>query len=357
MSASLGEKSSGGGRRPGAEPPLLDIDALTVEIQGTRILDTVSLNIAPGEILALTGESGSGKSMTALATMGLLPQGARASGRIALDGTDLLTLPERRLCDIRGRDIGMVFQEPMTALNPVQSIGAQVSETILQHAPRTPRAKARAQAREALARCGLDLPLSRYPHELSGGQRQRVVIAMAIALRPRLLIADEPTTALDVTTQAQILDLLQDLPKTEGMALMMITHDLAVVSEMADRIARHQARRGPEWRTIGAPLDLAGALRDSDGEAPRLVDCLTLWLTNLMLSGRDWEAETRTLAALLPGLRAPVVFVTNEVGAGIVPENKLARDFRDAAGLVNQQIAAACDELWFCVAGHPMKVK
>ena len=127
--------------------------------------------------------------------------------------------------------------------------------------------------------------------------------------------------------------------------------------EMVDRIARHQARRGPEWRTIGAPLDLAGALRDSDGTAPRLVDCLTLWLTNLMLSGRDWEAETRTLAALLPGLRAPVVFVTNEVGAGIVPENKLARDFRDAAGLVNQQIAAACDELWFCVAGHPMKVK
>ncbi|BBU54439.1 hypothetical protein KU6B_07040 [Mameliella alba] len=168
----------------GAEPPLLDIDALTVEIQGTRILDAVSLTIAPGEILALTGESGSGKSMTALAAMGLLPQGARASGRITLDGTDLLSLPERRLCDIRGRDIGMVFQEPMTALNPVQSIGAQVSETILQHAPRTPRAEARARAREALHRCGLDLPLSRYPHELSGGQRQRVVIAMAIALRP-----------------------------------------------------------------------------------------------------------------------------------------------------------------------------
>ncbi|MBW4982701.1 dipeptide ABC transporter ATP-binding protein [Mameliella sp. CS4] len=258
MSASLGEKSSGGGRRPGAEPPLLDIDALTVEIQGTRILDTVSLNIAPGEILALTGESGSGKSMTALATMGLLPQGARASGRIALDGTDLLTLPERRLCDIRGRDIGMVFQEPMTALNPVQSIGAQVSETILQHAPRTPRAKARAQATEALARCGLDLPLSRYPHELSGGQRQRVVIAMAIALRPRLLIADEPTTALDVTTQAQILDLLQDLTKTEGMALMMITHDLAVVAGMADRIAVMQKGRIVE----SAPTDRLLARRE-----------------------------------------------------------------------------------------------
>ncbi|WP_420326527.1 ABC transporter ATP-binding protein [Mameliella sp.] len=243
MTASSLEKYSGGGRRPGAAPPLLDIDALTVEIQGTRILDAISLSIAPGEILALTGESGSGKSMTALAAMGLLPQGARAAGRIVLDGTDLLSLSERRLCDIRGRDIGLVFQEPMTALNPVQSIGAQVSETILQHAPRTSRAEARTRAREALARCGLDLPLSRYPHELSGGQRQRVVIAMAIALRPRLLIADEPTTALDVTTQAQILELLQDLTRTEGMALMMITHDLAVVAGMAHRIAVMQKGR------------------------------------------------------------------------------------------------------------------
>ena len=181
--------------------------------------------------------------MTALATMGLLPQGAQATGQITLNGTDLLTLPEHRLCAVRGNDIGMVFQEPMTALNPVQTIGAQVAETILQHSPRTPRTDARNKAREALLRCGLDLPLTRYPHELSGGQRQRVVIAMAIALRPRLLIADEPTTALDVTTQAQILDLLQDLTRTEGMALMMITHDLAVVANMAHRIAVMQNGR------------------------------------------------------------------------------------------------------------------
>ncbi|MBY6113466.1 ABC transporter ATP-binding protein [Mameliella alba] len=237
MTPSSVRKYPGGGRRPGAEPPLLDISALTVEIHGKRILDAIDLHIAPGEILALTGESGSGKSMTALAAMGLLPQAARVQGTISLDGTDLLALPERKLCAIRGNDIGMVFQEPMTALNPVQTIGRQVAETILQHLPRTPRAKAQEQAREALLRCGLDLPLSRYPHELSGGQRQRVVIAMAIALRPRLLIADEPTTALDVTTQAQILDLLQDLTRSEGMALMMITHDLAVVAKMADRIA------------------------------------------------------------------------------------------------------------------------
>ncbi|WP_323769378.1 dipeptide ABC transporter ATP-binding protein [Antarctobacter sp.] len=223
--------------------PLLQIDSLSVTIHGRAILDGIDLTIAPGEIVALTGESGSGKSMTALATIGLLPQGAKATGRLSLDGTNLLSLPERQLCEVRGGDIGMVFQEPMTALNPVQTIGAQVAETILQHSPRIPRAKARDKAREALHRCGLDLPLSRFPHELSGGQRQRVVIAMAIALRPRLLIADEPTTALDVTTQAQILDLLQDLTRTEGMALMMITHDLAVVANMADRIAVMQNGR------------------------------------------------------------------------------------------------------------------
>lgn len=127
--------------------------------------------------------------------------------------------------------------------------------------------------------------------------------------------------------------------------------------EMSERIARHRARRGPEWRTISEPLNLVQALKDSDGEAPRLVDCLTLWLSNLMLAEHDWQGEAEALAALLPELRAPVVFVTNEVGAGIVPENALARAFRDAAGLVNQSIAAASDELWLSVAGYPMKVK
>ncbi|WP_335947812.1 ABC transporter ATP-binding protein [Salipiger bermudensis] len=219
--------------------PLLEIDALSLTIHGKPILRDLSLTIAPGEIVALTGESGSGKSMTALAVMGLLPQGAETSGALRLDGTNLCQLSERRLCAIRGREIGMIFQEPMTALNPVQRIGAQVAETILVHKA-MPRAAANDRAAEMLARVGLPperVPPSRYPHELSGGQRQRVVIAMAIALRPKLLIADEPTTALDVTTQAQILDLLRDLVREEGMGLMMITHDLAVVSEMADRIA------------------------------------------------------------------------------------------------------------------------
>lgn len=128
-------------------------------------------------------------------------------------------------------------------------------------------------------------------------------------------------------------------------------------AEMAQRIARHQARRGIEWQTLPAPLALIEALRDTDGGAPRLVDCLTLWLANLMLGDTDWEAALRALAASLPDLRSPVVFVTNEVGAGIVPENALARAFRDAAGFVNQRIAAACDEVWLCVCGCPLRIK
>lgn len=218
---------------------LLDIRNLSLSIYGTGILHDVTLAIAPGEIVAVTGESGSGKSMTALATMQLLPKGAQTTGQIMLGDQDITQLPEQTLCDMRGNDMGMVFQEPMTALNPVQTIGAQVAETIRIHDRSIPRDEAEAQAAETLNRVGLPqdrFPLSRYPHELSGGQRQRVVIAMAIALRPRLLIADEPTTALDVTTQAQILDLLKRLAKEDGMGLLMITHDLAVVADMADRI-------------------------------------------------------------------------------------------------------------------------
>ncbi|NCO21380.1 MAG: ABC transporter ATP-binding protein [Rhodobacterales bacterium] len=217
---------------------LLSVQGLDVAINGAPILRGVSFDIAPGQIVALTGESGSGKSMTALATMGLLPKGAVAAGKLLLEGRDILTTPETALCALRGNAMGMVFQEPMTALNPVHSIGDQVAETLRIHGTDS-RAEARRIARDMLARVGLPddrFPLSRFPHELSGGQRQRVVIAMAIARRPRLLIADEPTTALDVTTQAQILDLLRGLVADFGMGLMMITHDLAVVAKMADRI-------------------------------------------------------------------------------------------------------------------------
>ena len=204
--------------------------------------------------------------MTALAVMQLLPEGAHCRGRVLLEGQDVLRLSEAQMCRLRGRAVGMVFQEPMTALNPIQTIGDQVAEPILLH-EKVSRAEARARAREALARVEMPedrFPLSRYPHELSGGQRQRVVIAMAIALRPRLLIADEPTTALDVTTQAQILKLLKRLVQEDGMGLLMISHDLAVVADMADHlvIMRHgevvETGPSPElFRTMRHPYSRA----------------------------------------------------------------------------------------------------
>ncbi len=218
---------------------MIDIRDLTLSIHGTPILRDVSLHIPQGQIFGLVGESGSGKSMTALALMQLLPKGSETSGQVRVDETDVTTLAETDMCALRGNEIGMIFQEPMTALNPVQNIGDQVAETLLIHGQAS-KSEARAKARAMLDRVGLPadrFPLTRFPHELSGGQRQRVCIAMAIALRPKLLIADEPTTALDVTTQAQILDLLQGLVAEENMSLLLITHDLAVVAGLADHVA------------------------------------------------------------------------------------------------------------------------
>ncbi|TPI58704.1 ABC transporter ATP-binding protein [Mesorhizobium sp. B3-1-3] len=222
---------------------LLEIENLSLSIGDTPILKGVELTIAPGEVVGLVGESGSGKSMTALTIMRLLPHLARAEGRVAFDGIDILAATEDQMCALRGDDIGMVFQEPMTALNPVKTIGEQVAEGIRWHTG-AGRAEAEERARKILDRVGLPeakFPLSRYPHELSGGQRQRVVIAIACALKPKLLIADEPTTALDVVLQAQILDLLRNLVRENRMGLLLISHDLAVVTEMADRltILRH----------------------------------------------------------------------------------------------------------------------
>ncbi len=224
---------------------LLSVRDMSLTIGALPVLDRISFDIARGEIFGVVGESGSGKSMTALALMGLLPEGARVRGSASFEGRPLLGLAERDICTIRGAGIGMIFQEPMTALDPVQTIGAQVAETLVIHG-RASRSEALRQARARLDRVGLPaprFPLDLYPHELSGGQRQRVCIAMAIALRPRLLIADEPTTALDVTTQAQILDLLKSLVADDGMALMLITHDLAVVSGIADHVAVMQRGR------------------------------------------------------------------------------------------------------------------
>jgi len=217
---------------------LLEIEKLSLDIGGIPILRGVDLSIRAGEIMGLVGESGSGKSMTALTVMQLLPVGAHASGRVSFDGIDILAAPEEAMCRLRGDDIGMVFQEPMTALNPVKTIGEQVAEGIRWHTGAN-RSDAEARARVMLDRVGLPeakFPLSRYPHELSGGQRQRVVIAIACALKPKLLVADEPTTALDVVLQKQILELLRGLVDEGRMGLLLISHDLAVVADMSDRV-------------------------------------------------------------------------------------------------------------------------
>jgi peptide/nickel transport system ATP-binding protein len=217
---------------------LLEIEKLSLSIGRVPILKAIDLSIGAGETMGLVGESGSGKSMTALTLMQLLPNAASATGRVTFDGIDILAAPETAMCRLRGNDIGMVFQEPMTALNPVKTIGEQVAEGIRWHTGAN-RADAEASARRMLDRVGLpdrQFPLSRYPHQLSGGQRQRVVIAIACALKPKLLVADEPTTALDVVLQKQILDLLRGLVAEDRMGLLLISHDLAVVTDMADRI-------------------------------------------------------------------------------------------------------------------------
>ncbi len=218
--------------------PLVEIDGLTLGIGEATILHEVSLTIGRGESVGLVGQSGSGKSMTALALMGLVPDGCWQTGSLRLEGRELMGLPDREMSRIRGRRIAMVFQEPMTALDPVRTIGDQVAEGPLWHMDLSRRA-ARERAREVMAQVGL--PPDRfapglYPHQLSGGQRQRVVIAMALACEPDLLIADEPTTALDVTIQAQILDLLCAVTAERGMALLMISHDLGVIAETTDRM-------------------------------------------------------------------------------------------------------------------------
>ena len=218
---------------------LLNVENLTLSIHDTKILDNISFSVNEGEIFGIVGESGSGKSMTALGLMKLLPDGAKMTGAVNLSEIDLSKISEEKMCSLRGNAISMIFQEPMTALNPVQTIGNQVAETLIIHG-QAKRSEALRVAREKLNRVGLtakQFPLSKYPHELSGGQRQRVAIALAIAMRPQILIADEPTTALDVTTQSQILKLLKSLVDEEKMALILITHDLAVVSGLANNVA------------------------------------------------------------------------------------------------------------------------
>jgi peptide/nickel transport system ATP-binding protein len=224
--------------------PLLDVRNLRIAFSGHEAVRGVSFSIARGETLGLVGESGSGKSATALAMLRLLPPSAEVSGSIRLCTAplfeELLSLPEAQMRAHRGRSIAMIFQEPMTALNPVMTVGRQIAEAVLAHAPKTSRREVRERVLAAMHEVALPEPERRmddYPHQFSGGQRQRVLIAMAVVNKPALLIADEPTTALDVTVQAQILALLKRLRETHGLSMLFISHDLAVVAQVADRVA------------------------------------------------------------------------------------------------------------------------
>ena len=240
--------------------PLLEVENLTVEIptrRGTlRALDQVSFSIAAGEILGVVGESGAGKSITGAAIIGLLqPPGRIAGGTIRLEGDRIDTLPAERMRRIRGRHIGTIFQDPLTTLNPLYTIGRQLTETIRTHLPLS-ESDARKRAIGWLEQVGIPAAAQRidaYPHEFSGGMRQRVVIALALCAEPRLVVADEPTTALDVSVQAQIITLLKRITFEHGTAVMLITHDMGVIAETADRIAVMYAGRIAE---IGAVADV-----------------------------------------------------------------------------------------------------
>ncbi len=273
---------------------LIEIAGLGITIESARgpleILRDVSFTLGRGRILGIVGESGSGKTMTALAIMGLLPEAANAVGSVTLDGRELLRLDDNALRRLRGDRLAMIFQEPMTALNPLQAVGQQVAEPLRLHRGMAAR-EAAAEARRLLARVRLPEPArlaAAFPHQLSGGQRQRVMIAMALACAPDLLLADEPTTALDVTIQAEILDLLVELVEELGMALILISHDLAAIAETADEVLvmyggtivehapvaallRHRAHPYTQGLFAARPaLGAVGALRAIPGSVPDL---------------------------------------------------------------------------------------
>ena len=244
--------------------PILSVENLTVTFK-TRfgripVIDDVSFSIAPGEILGIVGESGCGKTMTSLAVMRLMPeQGSVTSGTIRLSGEDLVLASEARMRGIRGSEISMIFQEPMTSLNPVFSVGEQIAEVLCAHQGLSKR-EAKQQAVRLLEAVKIPLPDRRvndYPHQLSGGMRQRVMIAIALACKPKVLIADEPTTALDVTVQAHIFELLQELREQTGTSIILITHDMASVAEMAERVmvmyAGRKVEEGPVREVLTNP--------------------------------------------------------------------------------------------------------
>ncbi len=270
-----------------ASDPLVEIENLKVIFHGdrgsaTHAVDGLDLTIQRGQTLGLVGESGCGKPATALSVMGLLPKAsAEVSGRIRFDGADLLSLPDREMRSLRGDRLAMIFQEPMTSLNPSFSIGEQIAESLVRHRGLS-RGEARARTIELLRLVKIPSPEQRvddYPHRLSGGMRQRAMIALALACDPELLIADEPTTALDVTIQAQILELMRDLKASTGIAIILITHDLGVVAEICDHVAVMYAGEIVEYAPVGAlfaapqhpyTIGLLGSIPRFDAKAEEL---------------------------------------------------------------------------------------
>jgi oligopeptide/dipeptide ABC transporter ATP-binding protein len=278
--------ADGLGVRADPKPALLEVRELTVSFPAgpgarTSVVTGLTYRIGEGETLGVVGESGCGKTMTSLAMMGLVPGAGRVSGQIVFGGRDLVPLSPRDWRGIRGRDIAMIFQEPMTAMNPVMTVGRQIAEVLIRHEGLS-RKDAADRAIALLEAVGIPSPKRRaedYPHQLSGGMRQRAMIAMALACKPRLLVADEPTTALDVTIQAQILDLILELQEDTGMAVQFITHNLAVVSELAHQILVMYAGRGVEYapaeRLFANPLHpytrgLIATLPDPDRKVDKL---------------------------------------------------------------------------------------
>jgi peptide/nickel transport system ATP-binding protein len=293
--------------------PLLQVEDLTVAMGATRIIKGLSLEVRAGEILGLVGASGSGKSMTALAIMQLLPQSATMTGTVRLRGETLSGKGDAQMQSIRGRDVGMVFQEPMTALNPLMRIGDQVAETLRLHRAISAH-EARHAARETLDLVGLSGEqgaLDRFPYELSGGQRQRVAIAMAVVMSPPLLIADEPTTALDVITQAQVLLLLQQLVRARTMGLVLVTHDLAVIAQLADRVAVMQqgeiVEQGAAAQILRRPINpytvalLAAAALKPKREAREVSSPAVLQASGVI---REYPRHRRSLWRAAAPLRA-----------------------------------------------------
>lgn len=242
-------------------PPYLQVRDLSVSFPGKdadfKAVDNVSFDLAQGEILALVGESGGGKSVTSLSIMKLLPEASQLAGKISINGIDIAKKDRRSMENVRGAKVGMIFQEPMTSLNPVLTIARQMTEGLRRHMSLSKKEAAEV-ARASLLDLGITDPdriMAQYPHQLSGGMRQRVMIAAAIALKPAILIADEPTTALDVTVQAHVLDLLVDLKSQRGTGILLITHDIAVVAETADRVAMMRNGRIVEMGSVEEVLN------------------------------------------------------------------------------------------------------